>query len=228
MSVMSLRPIIYIGNTLMLSESLEHEDVKILSKQMRSSKSPARTYRMTNRAALVDETRNQIVEAAVHLHGTVGPAYTTVAAIADKAQVTRLTVYRHFPDTDSLFAACTSHWAAQQEFPDLSAWLRVREPRDRLRTGLADLYRFFVDAAPMLTRTTRDWDVLPEFVRERNQQRDRSCAETLLAAWPKRQQTVTRTALVGHAVAFGTWHSLCVDEGMSNPGAVKAMVKLIC
>lgn len=103
-------------------------------------------------------------------------------AIAETAGVTRLTVYRHFPDTNSLFDACTAHWAAQQQLPDPDAWLLVHEPRDRLHTGLSDLYRFFADAASMLTRTTRDWDEIPDFVRERTAQRDRLSAETLLSA----------------------------------------------
>ena len=54
-----------------------------------------------------------IVAAAVALHGRVGPANTTVSAIAEAAGATRVTVYPHFPDEDALFAACTSHWAAQ-------------------------------------------------------------------------------------------------------------------
>src|SRR4051794_21258635 len=118
---------------------------------------------MTNRAVLVDQTRERIVEAAVQLHGTVGPAATTVVAIAETAGVTRLTVYRHFPDTDSLFAACTAHWAAKQDLPNPDAWTAVHEPRDRLRRGLSELYRFFSEAAPMLTHTYRDWDEVPAF-----------------------------------------------------------------
>ena len=199
-----------------------------MSEHPRSSNTSIRAYRMTNRAAQVGQTRHRIVEAAVHLHETVGPAHTTVAAIAETAGVTRLTVYRHFPDTTSLFDACTAHWAAQQQLPDHDAWLLVHEPRDRLHTGLSDLYRFFADAASMLTRTTRDWDEIPDFVRERTVQRDRLSAQTLLSAWPKRQRTATRAALIRHAVTFSTWRSLCLDQGMSNRDAVAAMVKLIC
>lgn len=195
---------------------------------MSSSNASNRAYRMTNRAASVDQTRERIVEAAVQLHGSVGPARTTVAAIAERAGVTRLTVYRHFPDADSLFAACTAHWAAQQELPDPGSWTLIGEPRQRLRAGLTDLYRFYSGAAPMLSRTTRDWDEIPDFVRQRTIQRNRLCAETLLAAWPRRQQTDRRAALVGHAVAFTTWRSLCLDQQLTNPDAVAAMVKLVC
>ena len=69
---------------------------------------------MKQRATSVDETRQRIVEATVRLHGTLGPGQTSIAAIAQEASVTRVTVYRHFPDIDALFGACTAHWAAEQ------------------------------------------------------------------------------------------------------------------
>ena len=68
-----------------------------MRKQMRSTKS--RPYRMQRRAAQVDETRLKITEAAVRLHTTVGPSQTSIAAVAEEAGVTRLTVYRHFADS---------------------------------------------------------------------------------------------------------------------------------
>ena len=83
---------------------------------MRSTKS--RPYRMTRRAALVDETRQRITEATARLHTTVGPANTSVASIAEEAGVTRLTVYRHFPDLEVLFQACRAHWRAENPPPD--------------------------------------------------------------------------------------------------------------
>ena len=125
---------------------------------------------MLRRAQQVEETRRRIVAATVDLHGSVGPANTTVSAIAEAAGVTRVTVYSHFPDEDALFAACTSHWAAHQRMPDLAGWRAISAPEDRAKAALMDLYRFFHEAAPMLTLTTRDRDVLPDFVRQRNEQ----------------------------------------------------------
>ena len=70
--------------------------------------------------------------------------------------MTRVTVYRHFPDENSLFDACTSHWAAQQRLPDVTSWQEIPAPEDRTKAALTDLYRFFHDAEPMLTLTQRD------------------------------------------------------------------------
>jgi AcrR family transcriptional regulator len=182
---------------------------------------------MIRRAQQVDETRRRIVDATVALHGTVGPASTTVSAIAEVAGVTRVTVYRHFPDEDALFAACTSHWAAQQRMPDLARWREIPAPADRAEAALTDLYRFFREAEPMLTLTTRDRDVLPNFVRTRNQQTIQTQIDTLLRAWPPRQRTKRRRALVGHAISFATWRSLCIDQALPQRGAVAAMTRLV-
>lgn len=193
-----------------------------------NSASTARAgYRMTKRADQVDETRGRIVAATVGLHGTVGPANTTVSAIAEAAGVTRVTVYRHFPDQDALFAACTSHWAAHQRMPDLEAWREIPAPADRAKAALTDLYRFFDDAEPMLTLTTRDRDFLPDFVRRRNQQTTQHRIEAVLEAWPPGQRTKRRRALAGHAMSFATWHSLCVDQALRRSDAVRAMTRLV-
>jgi len=182
---------------------------------------------MVKRARHIDETRKRIVAATVGLHGTVGPANTTVSAIAEVAGVTRVTVYRHFPDEDALFAACTSHWAAQQRMPDLAGWRAIVAQEDRAIAALTDLYRFFHEAEPMLTLTTRDREALPEFVRQRNQQTTETQIDALLAAWRPRQRTKRRRALAGHAMSFTTWHSLCVDHALRQSDAVTAMTRLL-
>ena len=72
--------------------------MSISSAQTRAAKSEKRTYRLGKRAEKQQETRRRIVEAAVDLHSTLGPARTTVAQIAERAGVQRHTYYAHFPD----------------------------------------------------------------------------------------------------------------------------------
>lgn len=198
-----------------------------MDEEQRAAPTARAGYRMVKRAQQVDETRQRIVAATVALHGTVGPANTTVSAIAEVAGVTRVTVYRHFPDEDALFAACTSHWAAQQRMPDVAGWREIAAPEDRAEQAFTDLYRFYREAEPMLTLSTRDRDALPRFVRTRNQQTTQSRIDALLEAWPPRQRTKRRRALVGHAMSFATWRSLCVDQGLSQGDAVVAMTRLV-
>ena len=107
-----------------------------------------RAYRKRRRAEQEEETRLRITEAAVDLHGSVGPARTTVSAIAERAGVQRATVYRHFPDEEALFAACSSHWAALNPPPDPAVWAEIADPDQRLRGALAELYSWYGDNRP--------------------------------------------------------------------------------
>jgi AcrR family transcriptional regulator len=179
---------------------------------------------MRRRAEQIGQTRQRIVEATVALHGSVGPAATTIAAIADGAGVTRLTVYRHFPDETALFDACSAHWLSQQQPPDLSTWAQIADPGERLRVGLADLYRFYRAGAGMLALINRDFAALPEAYQRRLQdQADGQC--DLLAApfegGPGQRRRVR--AIIGHAISFWTWHSLCAEHGLSDQEAVGVM-----
>jgi AcrR family transcriptional regulator len=186
--------------------------VKTLSEQKRSSNT--REYRMRARAAQVDETRQRIVEAAVRLHGTVGPAATTVVALAEEAGVTRLTVYRHFPDDLELFKACSQHWLEAQALPDIAAWENERDPEQRLRVGLSDLYRFYSDGESMLTNIRRDRDALPAAIRERNDATEVAYRDVLLKPFSARgARRVRLLGVLGHAVSFNTWRSLVVELG---------------
>src|SRR2546425_10174924 len=101
-----------------------------------------RQYRQRKRAEEAEATRRRIVEAAVSMHTTIGPARTSLSAVAERAGVSRPTLYRHFPDLPSLFAACTAHGQAADPMPDPSAWLNLGRPRERLLRALSDLYGY--------------------------------------------------------------------------------------
>ncbi len=179
---------------------------------------------MRRRAEQVDGTRQRIVEATVELHGSVGPAATTIAAIADRAGVTRLTVYRHFPDEAALFGACSAHWASRQQLPDPGAWSQIGDPAARLRAGLADLYRFYRAGAGMLTHIHRDFAALPEAHQQRMRDGDTYFRDVLAAPFGGNGDEHRRVrAVIGHATSFWTWRSLCIDQGLSDGEAVDAM-----
>ncbi len=174
---------------------------------------------MRERAKLVDDTRRRIVEATVRLHQRLGPAETTIAAIAAEAGVTRLTVYRHFPEDEALFYACSEHWRAQQVAPDPAVWARESELAQRVTTGLADVYRFYRAGEAMLTMIYRDIELLPAPLRKGILARDDAWCDALVGARPSRR---LRQA-VGHAIAFSTWQSLCVRQGLADSEAVALM-----
>src|SRR5215213_261550 len=115
-----------------------------------------RKYEMKKRAERQRETRRRIVEATVELHRTRGPAHTTISEIAQRAGVNRLTVYNHFPDITDLLKACSRHWTERHPPPDPTPWTQIRDPQERLRTALAELYGFYARTEPMRANVLRD------------------------------------------------------------------------
>jgi AcrR family transcriptional regulator len=124
-------------------------------------KATTRPYRKRKRAESEEETRRRITEAAVELHGTAGPARTTVTEIAELAGVSRMTVYNHFPTDTDLFIACSTHWSTENPFPDPAAWTQVADPAERLSVALQALYRWYDDKRGMLANVLRDAPAVP-------------------------------------------------------------------
>lgn len=191
---------------------------------MRSPKT--RAYRKSKRAEDEDRTRARIVDAAEALHGSLGPSRTSISAVAEQAGVTRATVYRHFPDDESLFLACSRQWLGRQPVPDPSTWTSYDEPTARLHTALTDIYRYYRAGEPMITLVLRDADAVPERVRQARLEQEQQWILTLLQPFPGRRRKTVRAA-VAHAVAFTTWRSLCVTQGLSDRAAADLMVGMV-
>jgi AcrR family transcriptional regulator len=115
-----------------------------------------RVYRKRQRALQQEETRLRIVEAAMALHEELGPRATSIAAIAERAGVQRLTVYRHFADAEAIFRACTTHWLSLNPPPDPSDWQQLARPRARTEAALAAVYAYYRRTARMWSRAYRD------------------------------------------------------------------------
>lgn len=189
-----------------------------------------RTYRQQKRAENQEETRRRIVEATVDLHGTVGPANTTISAIAEKAGVQRATVYRHFPDEERLFEACTTHFRETVPMPDASRWPEVHDPEERLRVALAELYAYFERSHQMFANNFRDRDTSPvvNSVMTDVAQRFDALGSLLDNGWtdaPHTQRVVT--AAVRHAIDFFTWRSLVQQRQLTRDEAIELMTQLV-
>jgi AcrR family transcriptional regulator len=203
--------------------------VKIDRTQMdrQSSTRERRPYRKRRRAELEAETRLRITEAAVELHGSIGPARTTISAVAERAGVQRATVYRHFTDEDSLFAACSSHWFAQHPLPDLGAWSAIEDSDERLQTALRQVYEWYVGGEEMLERVTRDVALVPALRPSTEALRGwfDTAADAIVSGRPERGTRRRRVrAAVGHALSFETWRSLVRDQRLSHEEAIELMV----
>lgn len=166
-----------------------------------------RQYVKRRRAESEADTRDRIVEAMVSLHEEIGPARTTIKAIAERAGVQRLTVYRHFPDESAMIAACSARWSERLPAPDLDA-IEISDPRRRTREILLGLYRYYRSAEPMLTKVLADAEEMPVVRREIAPLGDylKRVVGELERGWPRRSSR--RRATLEHAVQFATWKSL--------------------
>jgi AcrR family transcriptional regulator len=181
---------------------------------------------MKRRAEAEEQTRLRITEAAVELHGTVGPSRTSVTAVADRAGVRRSTLYRHFPDEAALFAACSAHWAAANPPPDPRRWAAVEDPERRLAQALAELYPYYRSTEGMLANLLRDEATMPVLRELVGGYREflAGARDVLMAGRRDRKRT---RAAIGHALAFTTWRSLAREQGLGDADAARMMTRLV-
>ncbi len=192
--------------------------------------SMARKYEMKRRAARQQETRRRITEAAVELHQTIGPARTTISAIAEKAGVQRHTFYAHFPEEIDLHRACSGHYMAQNPPPDPGRWAEISDPEERLRGALGEVYAYYRRTEPMFANVLRDAQVHP-LVAE--------VTTPVLRYWQKMRDALADGwetdgerhealfAAIGLALNFQTWRTLVRQQGLNDERAIELMVGMV-
>jgi AcrR family transcriptional regulator len=189
-----------------------------------------RKYELKKRAENVEETQRRIVQAAVALHTTVGPARTTVSAIAERAGVQRQTYYRHFPDERGLFQACSALWTEHHPLPDPGDWAEIADPVERLRVGLGELYRWYDENGDAFATFERDSSV-HENTREVFTETLAGIAALRPAlakdAIPKGKKGARATAALDLALDFATWRNLVRGSGLSTTAAAELMADTV-
>ncbi|HEU5106353.1 MAG TPA: helix-turn-helix domain-containing protein [Solirubrobacterales bacterium] len=189
-----------------------------------------RKYEKKRRAEAEAQTRLRITESAVKLHGTLGPAQTTMSAVAEHAGVRRSTLYRHFPDERALFGACSVHWAENNPPPDISRWEQVEDPEERLARALKEMYAYYRRSGEMIDKLLRDENAVP-VVAEKfapYHQFLAIAADILMRGRGLRGNAAKRTrAAIGHALAFRTWQDLTDAQSLDDEQAAELMVGLV-
>ncbi len=187
--------------------------------------STTRRYEKRARAAQEEETRQRIIEAAIGLHGTVGPARTTVSAIAERAGVRRATVYRHFPDERALFLGCSGTHRERNPLPDPATWASIDDPAARLAAALDAIYGWYERVEPMLSALLRDIDAMP-IIAELQAGRYAYLAgveDGLALGWGARGKAAKRLrATIGLALDFLAWRTLH-ERGLGRTEAIAVM-----
>jgi AcrR family transcriptional regulator len=184
-----------------------------------------RSYQLKRRAERQDQTRQRIIEAAIDLHQTIGPAATTISEIAERAQVGRVTVYRHFPDEPTLARACSGLYFERHPPPDPDRWQAIGDPEQRLRTGLSETYAYHGATEQMMSRIladARDHEVMAPY-----HALWQHGADVLAAAWRARgrRRTLLRAG-IALALSFDTWRTLTLEQHLTDTQAVELMVRL--
>lgn len=189
-----------------------------------------RKYEKKARAEAEAQTRRRITESAVELHGTLGPAHTSMSAVAEAAGVRRSTLYRHFPDERALFGACSAHWAEENPPPDIGRWAAIEDPDDRLEAALSDLYAYYRRTEGMMDKLLRDEAtvaVVNELMGAYRGMLDQA-VEILMKGRSLRGNAAKRTrAAIGHALAFRTWQDLTGAQGLDEDQAADVMSRLV-
>jgi AcrR family transcriptional regulator len=189
-----------------------------------------RSYKQRARAELQEKTRIRITEAAMELHGSVGPAKTSISAVAERAGVQRATLYRYFPDDEALFAACSAHWMAANPPPNLAAWAEIDDPDERTATALKELYAYYKRNDAMFANLHRDESLhpaIPPLFAAFRALLDTS-VEILMQGRGLKGRDASRTrGAAKHAVAFTTWSSLAKTGNLRQADATRLMTGLI-
>ncbi|MGD8783708.1 MAG: helix-turn-helix domain-containing protein [Thioalkalispiraceae bacterium] len=170
----------------------------------------SRKYTKRQRAQTEQETRQRIVEAAMQLHEEVGPRNTSISAIAERAGVQRLTVYRHFEDDNAIFAACSAHWLELNPPPDPQQWQTETDPIKRTENALLALYNYYRQTASMWSGVYRDLAEVPAMQLPMKQFEHylKGIRDDLLTCWcPDKSGKTLYKAMLHHAVQFSTWQS---------------------
>jgi AcrR family transcriptional regulator len=182
-----------------------------------------RKYELKRRAERQEETRRRIVEAAVELHRTKGPARTTFSDIARRAGVQRHTLYRHFPDERAMYTACSGLFFETNPPPDPSSW---PSGDGRLRAGLTALYAWYKQTEDMLAAVLRDAEVHP-VTAEMQHLRGAETMARIRAALADGLPAGARTqAVLDLALDFHAWRRLR-DSGLGLDGAAALMADAV-
>ena len=196
-------------------------------------------YELKKRAERQEQTRLRIARATLELHESVGPALTTRSAIAQRAGVTRPTVYSHFPDDLSLGKACSSLDLSENPLPDPGRWEEISDPEERLRSALTDLYSYFGRREQLWANVLRDQQLLYSNDDPEALEADAEIMEPILLHWEQMKETIASgwgpsegiprllLGAIGLALDFQAWRAMVRTQGMSNEQAIELMVGMV-
>lgn len=141
-----------------------------------------------------------------------------------------MTVYNHFPTEVDLFTACSTHWAAENPFPDPTAWEAIQDPYERLDHALKELYRWYRLKEDMLGNVFRDVPfvaALAEVMGGFWSSYVAVLVRILTRGWPaKGARLRALEAAIRLTIDFNTWQTL-TGSGLSDRRAAKLAADMV-
>jgi AcrR family transcriptional regulator len=196
-------------------------------------------YELKKRAERQEETRLRIARATLELHEILGPALTNRSTIAERAGVTRPTVYSHFPDELSLGKACSSLELSDNPLPDPGPWQEIADPERRMRVALGELYAYFRRRERLWTNILRDQEMPLTNDDPEAQEADAEIMEPIFLHWERMKQTLAAgwgkseespgllLSAIGLALDFQTWRAMARTQDLSDEKAIELMVGMV-
>lgn len=184
-----------------------------------------RPYRMAERAATAERTRDRLVEATMALHRERGIAATTTRDIAGRAGVGVGTIHHHFPTYEEAIRACGARTATLARLPTSDIFQGTVSLRARVAALVRELFAYY-ERIPTLARARCDQDRLPvlaESVSAREEAIRGLVAEALVPAHPLSSRVATVVALTD----FPVLRSL-VAAGIAAEEAARQITEVIC
>jgi len=185
----------------------------------------SRPYTMKKRAGQQAATRQRIVEAAIDLHSSLGPAATTFSMVAERAGVQRHTLYAHFPDERSLSMACSGLVYERDPLPEAASWRGIGDRYERLAAALSDIYALYERHASLMACVMRDAEHHAP-----TQEVMASRVAPVVTGWREvlgAKLNVKQRALLPLALSFFTWQTLTRDGRLTQSAAVRSMIRMI-
>jgi AcrR family transcriptional regulator len=196
-------------------------------------------YELKKRAERQEETRLRLARATLELHEIIGPALTTRSAIAERAGVSRPTVYSHFPDELSLGKACSSLEMSDNPLPDPGPWQEIADPEQRLRVALGELYAYFRRRERLWANILRDQEMVLTEDDPEAREADAEIMEPIFLHWERMKQILAigwgksyeplrlLLSAIGLALDFQAWRAMTSTQGLSDEQAIELMVGMV-
>jgi AcrR family transcriptional regulator len=196
-------------------------------------------YELKKRAERQEETRLRIARATLELHEILGPALTTRSAIAERAGVSRPTVYSHFPDELSLGKACSSLELSDNPLPDPGPWQEIGDPEERLRVALGELYAYFRRREGLWANILRDQEMPDTNDDQEAREADAEIMEPVFSHWGRMKQSLSTgwgksnessplmLSAIGLALDFQTWRAMARTQDLGDEQAIELMVGMV-